>query len=763
MIAKLYCIGLGPGGPDHCTPAATRAILSSDIIVGYKTYIDLIPHLLTGKRILSSGMKREIDRCREAIEEAAKGATVSLISSGDSGIYGMAGLVLELLEDRQDIEVEVVPGVSAVQAAASRLGAPLMHDFAVISLSDLMTPWSLIRSRLDAAGRADFVTALYNPKSKGRTTQIVEAQEILLRYRSPETPVGIVRNACREGESVTYTTLGQMEQEEIDMLSLVMIGNSCTRIEGGRMLTPRGYSEKYLKAAEETQAGPARALFVGGTGSDVGKSVLTAGLCRLLLRRGYDVAPFKAQNMALNSAVTFDGGEIGRAQALQAAACGLAPHTDMNPVLLKPNSETGSQVIIQGKVVANMEVRQYHAYKDEAFAFVEQSFGRLSARHELVVMEGAGSIAEVNLRETDITNLRAAAMAKAPVILVADIDRGGVFAQVVGTLELLTPTERAQIKGIVINKFRGEKALLDSGIALIEDRTGVPVLGVLPWLPLDLPEEDSLALEKKKKVPRADASVRIGVLRLPRISNYSDFDALERWPEVGLCYVERPHELEGLDLLILPGSKSTLSDLAHLRENGLFDAILQFHQAGGRILGICGGYQMLGRLILDPESMESGIPRMDGLGLLDVETVLESGKQTHLCEAETLAGADAAGFGAIPSIKGYEIHLGHTTLGAQARPMFRIRRRGAADVEIEDGALCAEGRVWGSYLHGLFDGQDFCRALLAPIFEGKGLELPQPAKGSELETELDRLADHMETHLNLEPILRLLTAAAARA
>jgi len=757
MSAKLYCIGLGPGGPDHCTPAATKAIESSDVIVGYKTYIDLIPHLLTGKQVLSSGMKREIDRCREAIEEAAKGRSVALISSGDSGIYGMAGLVLELLEGR-DIAVEVVPGVSAVQAAASRLGAPLMHDFAVISLSDLMTPWSLIRSRLDAAGRADFVVALYNPRSKGRTTQIGEAQEILLRHRASETPVGIVRNACREGESIIYTTLGRMAIEEIDMLSLVMIGNSCTRMEAGRMLTPRGYSEKYLKPKEDAEGKPARALFVGGTGSDVGKSLMTAGLCRLLRRRGFDVAPFKAQNMALNSAVTPEGGEIGRAQALQAAACGLAPHTDMNPVLLKPNSETGSQVIVQGRVVANMDVRRYHAYKEEAFSRVRESFGRLSEKHELVVMEGAGSIAEVNLREQDITNLRAAAMAEAPVILVADIDRGGVFAQVVGTMELLRPEERSQVKGIVINKFRGEKALLDSGIALIEDRCGVPVLGVVPWLKLALPEEDSLALERKPRAGgKSPSLLNVGVLRLPRISNYGDFDPLERFPGVGLAYLREPKELEDLDLLILPGSKSTISDLDWMNRSGFSDAIRAFHDRGGRILGICGGYQMLGRSIRDPFAMESDIRELEGLGLLDVETSLEQTKQTHPVRIEVLGAARRAGLSCGPQAEGYEIHLGISRPGPEAAPLFRLSRSSSGET-VEDGALSADGRVWGSYIHGLFEDEALCRSVLAPLFEEKGLALPEPAERPGPETELDRLADHLEAHLNLDPILQLIQA-----
>ncbi|MEJ2700322.1 MAG: cobyric acid synthase, partial [Desulfuromonadales bacterium] len=344
--------------------------------------------------------------------------------------------------------------------------------------------------------------------------------------------------------------------------------------------------------------GRARALFIGGTGSDVGKSVIVAGLCRVLNRRGFSVAPFKAQNMALNSAVTPEGGEIGRAQALQAAACGLASHTDMNPVLLKPNSETGSQVVVQGRPVGNMTVGEYHAYKGKAFERVRESFARLAAAYEVVVMEGAGSIAEVNLKAHDITNLRAAMMAGAPVLLVADIDRGGVFAAIVGTLELLEPEEKKQVAGVIINRFRGDAGLLRSGIEAVEARTGVPVVGVVPWIDLRLPEEDSVALARKGRA-RGEAAVRIGVVRLPRISNYSDFDALEREPGVELRYLGEPEEVDGLDLLVLPGTKSTLPDMQWLREKGFFRAIHDFHAAGGYVAGICGGYQMLGRTIAD--------------------------------------------------------------------------------------------------------------------------------------------------------------------
>ncbi len=777
MQKKLFVIGLGPGDARHMTPAALAAIESSTIVSGYQVYLDLIAELTPGKETFSTGMRQETERCREALRRASEGAVVALVCSGDAGIYGMAGLVLELqqLEGPAEVEVEIVPGVSAVQGAAARLGAPLMHDFAVISLSDLLTDWGLIKRRLDAAGRADFVIALYNPKSRGRTTQIGEARAILLRHRSPETPVGIVRNACREGEEVCITSLEKMLSAEIDMFSVVLIGNSSTRVDDqGRMVTPRGYAQK--REVKETPLpegeglgeggicaktpphpasghllprgeGLVTALFIGGTGSDVGKSVISAGLCRILQRRGYLVAPFKAQNMSNNSAVTPGGGEIGRAQALQAAACGLEPHVDMNPILLKPNSETGSQVIVQGRPVGNMGVREYHQYKDQAMAKVEESFRRLASQVELVVLEGAGSIAEINLREQDITNLKAAALADAAGILVADIERGGVFASILGTVELLTPAERAQLRGIIINRFRGDASLLETGIAAIEERTGLPVLGVVPHIKLDLPAEDSLGLELRSH--GSGGAVRVGVVRLSRISNHTDFEALAREEDVELSYIERPEQLNNLDLLIIPGTKSTLTDLAFLKSSGLFEAIQGYAAEGGRLIGICGGLQLLGRQILDPEQVESHATAGAGLALLDIETTLCPDKQTHQVRSRLQPAAASAGFGGLGELSGYEIHAGNTEYGSTSRPLLRIIQRSGEAVTIDDGAVSADGRIWGSYLHGIFDNAELRAAVLAPLRRGAaGRSVPLYS----LELELDKLAAHLETHLDMAKI-----------
>lgn len=779
-MSRLYVVGIGPGDLDHMTFHATEAIERAQVVVGYKTYLGFIEPLLDGKEVVSSGMMKEVDRCREALDAAAAGKTVALVSSGDAGVYGMAGLAMELAATMTaPPEIVVVPGVSAVQAAASVLGAPLMHDFAVISLSDLLTPWDVIERRLVAAAAADFVVALYNPRSKGRVTQIEEARSILLAARASTTPVGIVRNACREGETRVVTTLAAMLDHEIDMFSLVIIGNSATFVDReGRMVTPRGYKAGNGETGRDQGAGPreikehpvgghvadsrspvpdsrSRSLMIVGTASDVGKSIITAGICRILKNRGFSVAPFKSQNMALNSAVTPEGGEIGRAQAVQAEACGIEPHTDMNPILLKPTTDCGSQVIVQGAVVGNMTVREYNDYKPIAFEKVRESFGRLAAAHDLVVIEGAGSIAEINLKRHDIANLKVAEMAGCKAVLVADIDRGGVFAQIVGTLELLESHERERIAGVIINKFRGDASLLAPGIGFIEERTGVPVLGVVPCFSgFRLPEEDSVALEKRR--PGAldqgpvGEKVNIGVVKLSRISNYTDFDALEAEPDVRLIYVEGEEHLRGLDLLVIPGSKATTTDLFFLMERGLFPAIRAF---AGPIVGICGGYQMLGKRVADPHAVESDIREAEGLGLLDVVTVMLEQKSTHRAAAELLP----SGFLVAPrcrgELTGYEIHMGETILGPSVRPFARITSRSGTPVEVLDGAVSCDGRVFGTYLHGIFDNAAFRTSLLNRLRKAKGLAERRPAQGGD--DPFNQLAEHLEKHLETERLLEL--------
>ncbi len=769
-MSILYIIGSGPGDVAHVTEAARQALASATTIIGYDAYIEQIRELINDQKVLSTGMMQEIDRCRAALAAASAGETVALVSGGDAGIYGMAGLVYELMEydtatpPEQQPHVVVIPGISAVQAAASRLGAPLMHDFAVISLSDLLTPWELIKTRLQAAAEADFVIALFNPRSKKRIMQLEEARRIILLSRPAGTPVGIVRHACREEEQVTVSTLGELLNHEVDMSTVVIIGNASSFIDrAGRMVTPRGYAaKKELKGTQPERLQPegpledSSAIMLCGTASDVGKSVLTAGICRLLLKHGLSVAPFKSQNMSLNSYVTPEGGEIGRAQAVQAQACDINPHTDMNPVLLKPNSDTGSQVIIQGRPVGTMQVREYDAYKPQAFEKVWESFDRLRSSYEFIVIEGAGSISEINLKQHDIANLKIAMMARCPVILVADIDRGGVFAQIVGTIELLEPLERSYIKGIIINKFRGDRSILDSGIEYISSKTGIPVLGVVPWLPdLALPAEDSVVLGNRSKVVNISAGhkkIHIGILRLPRISNFSDFDSLEHEPDVLLSYVEAPEQVDKLDLLIIPGSKSTVADLYFLMERGIYDAVKSFR---GHIIGICGGYQMLGDRVLDPHGVESEIREAIGLGLLAVETELLAEKETH----QALAYLEDAGQAILPEcngiLTGYEIHMGKTVHTGPSRPFARIFRRGETSVTVEDGSVALGGRVFGTYLHGLFDNPRFREMYLNRIRSEKGMPLRRGSAKKPDHDPFDLLAEHLQQHLDLDLLYRL--------
>jgi adenosylcobyric acid synthase len=470
---------------------------------------------------------------------------------------------------------------------------------------------------------------------------------------------------------------------------------------------------------------------VQGTTSDAGKSTLVAGLARLLARRGVRVAPFKPQNMALNSAVTVDGGEIGRAQALQALAAGLEPHTDFNPVLLKPATDIGAQVVIHGKVAANLSARDYHAYKPTAMAAVMASWNRLLAAYECVLVEGAGSPAEINLRDRDIANMGFAEAADVPVILVADIDRGGVFAHLVGTLELLSPSERARVKGFVINRFRGDLGLLQPGLDWLEERTGRPVFGVLPYLHgLFLDAEDGLA---DARADKGDARLVVVAPVYPRISNHTDLDALRLHPQVDFRWVGPGQALPPADLIVLPGSKSVQADLAWLRAQGWDAAIRRHLRYGGKLVGICGGFQMLGTRLHDPLGLEGGDGSTSGLGLLEMETTLEAEK----CLENTRGTLALPG---APAAAGYEIHMGVSRGAALDRPALRFADgRG-------DGALSDDGQILGTYLHGLFDTPAALSALLA--WAGAG-DVETVDLAARREADLDRLADAIERHLDL--------------
>ncbi|MGE0116892.1 MAG: cobyric acid synthase [Dongiaceae bacterium] len=488
--------------------------------------------------------------------------------------------------------------------------------------------------------------------------------------------------------------------------------------------------------------GGAAAVMFQGTGSDVGKSLIVAGLARAYSRRGLRVRPFKPQNMSNNAAVTPDGGEIGRAQALQARACGVAPSVHMNPVLLKPQSEIGAQVIVQGHIFGNAKAEDYHRLKPTLLPKALDSFASLRAEADLVLVEGAGSPAEVNLRAGDIANMGFATAARLPVLLIGDIDRGGVIASLVGTHALLEAEERALLKGFIINKFRGDLRLFDEGLAIIRERTGLAGLGVVPYFDpaRRLPAEDAVALAFYE--PNPAAAIRIVVPLLPRIANFDDLDPLRLEPDVSVEMVPPGRPLPAdADLVLLPGSKATIADLAFLRQQGWHIDIAAHWRRGGRVLGLCGGYQMLGRRIADPGGIEGPPGAVDGLALLDLETELTGDKT--LAEVR---GNDAAG-GA--PVSGYEMHVGRSTGPALERPMLHLTDGSGLRPE---GAISPDGRVAGCYVHGLFAGDAFRHAFLAAL-------RPRAASGlayeQEIEATLDALADHLAAHLDLDRILAI--------
>lgn len=479
---------------------------------------------------------------------------------------------------------------------------------------------------------------------------------------------------------------------------------------------------------------PYQTLMVQGTTSDAGKTTLVAALCRLLAQQGVKVVPFKPQNMALNSAVTADGGEIGRAQALQAVAAGLPPHTDMNPILLKPSSDTGAQVIIHGKARSDMNARDYHAYKPVAMQAVLESYARLSAQYETVLVEGAGSPAEVNLRDRDIANMGFAEAVDCPVILVADIDRGGVFAHIIGTLACLSESERKRTVGFVINRFRGDISLLEPGLRWLEQQTGKPVLAVLPYLHgLFLDAEDAI-----EQTQLARGAFRVVVPVPPRISNHTDFDALRAHPDVDLQLTGPGQPIPPADLIILPGSKNTRGDLHWLIANGWRDALTRHARYGGKIIGICGGYQMLGRTVADPHGVE-GLPGVStGLGLLEIDTQLTQEKRLEQVQGQC-AFADAG-------VSAYEIHMGTSEGEARLKPAFIIDGR-------PEGARSPDDQILGTYLHGLFDTPAACSALL----RWAGLDSNVAVDTAQLrEASLDRIAEAAR------PLLAALCALPAR-
>ena len=517
------------------------------------------------------------------------------------------------------------------------------------------------------------------------------------------------------------------------------------------------------------------ALMILGTASHVGKSIVTAGLGRVFAGEGYRVAPFKAQNMSLNSAATPNGGEIGRAQALQAEACRAIPRVEMNPVLLKPSTDTGAQVILLGKIWGQVTAWDYHTRRvEQLFPEVLDAYKRLAKDYDLILLEGAGSPAEINLREHDIVNMRMAHAADAVCLLVGDIDRGGVFASLLGTLELLESEDRARIGGFVINKFRGDEALLRPGVTAMEDRLNLPCVGIIPYLPdLGLDEEDGVALEDRASAtrrwknlePGPARPIRIGVIALPHMANFTDFDALALEPSVSLAFLEHPEEMAIADLLVLPGSKQTLDDLQWLDRRGFAQELRRLCEKGSPIVGICGGFQMLGSSIEDPHGIENQgeSSSRKGLGFLPVRTVLHAEKTVRHVHGSLRTNLFATDLPPETRFEGYEIHVGETLYEPGSTPIADIVRQGISG-SFPDGAVSASGHVLGTYVHGFFDNDGFRHAFLAAARRAVDLA---PAEtwanvAAEREVRIDRLADHLRKSLDMNLIRSWIVAPAKR-
>ena len=503
----------------------------------------------------------------------------------------------------------------------------------------------------------------------------------------------------------------------------------------------------------------AKTIMFQGTSSHVGKSILTTALCRIFRQDGYRVVPFKAQNMALNSYVTPSGGEMGRAQVAQAEAAGLEPAVEMNPVLLKPTGNSRSQVIVMGRPIGVMSATEYHAgYSTKLLGVISDCLTELQERFDIVVIEGAGSPAEVNLKANDIVNMRVALMVQAPVFLIADIDRGGAIASVVGTMSLLEPEEQERVQGIILNKFRGDINLLRPAFDVILAKTGKPVVGVIPHLAdIGIDDEDSVSLDDKKSASGRD--LEIAVLRLPKISNFTDFDPLLREPDVSLRYVREGEALGNPDLIILPGSKNTTEDLLYLKEQGFDASIQKLAAAGTPVIGICGGYQMLGRKVADPLHTESAMDELDGLGLIPAVTTFAPDKVTHQVNAlmglQPMLGAETSD----ARLTGYEIHMGRTEFIGPVSPAFKIVQRSGEIVAFDDGFVSPDGLVMGTYIHGIFENDGYRRSLLDALRLRKGLPVLAGEVVSYLERKeaaYDRLADLVRENLDMEHVRRVM-------
>jgi len=499
----------------------------------------------------------------------------------------------------------------------------------------------------------------------------------------------------------------------------------------------------------------AKTLMIQGTASAAGKSIVVAALCRIFKQDGFRVAPFKSQNMALNSFVTSQGDEMGRAQVVQAEAAGLEPTVDMNPILLKPEANARCQVVVSGKPATTITAGNYGPYAETLIPIVEDSLNRLRSAYDIVIIEGAGSPAEINIKEHEIVNMRIARLAEAPVLLVGDIDKGGVFASLVGTLALLDEAERDYVKGFIINKFRGDVALLQPGLDQLEKYTSRPVVGVIPYYHhILIPEEDSIHQVDWTKRDTDGETVNIAVIRLPRLSNSTDFEPLQQEAGVKVRYIKTPAEMGNPDAIIVPGSKSTIADLAYLKQSGLAESIVNQARSGTPVIGICGGFQMLGKEIKDPDRVESDEGTVTGLGLLDTITVFQPQKTTRQVKARVMSNEGLLEGLQGEEVAGYEIHMGQTT-GNNTRPLFSVAPRNKEQADYIDGAMSPDGLIFGSYLHGLFDNANFRHAFLSKLRQMKGLSAMPGTPVADRQKQYDELADLVRQSLNLKLIYRI--------
>ena len=588
-------------------------------------------------------------------------------------------------------------------------------------------------SYLDVGGKLDFVATL-KKLARERGIGVVAALHELELVRTVADEVVCV---TKDGRIDRTGTVAEIFQSEY--LKKLFDARSDAFDTTYGFMTPSGSQRANASPRVCVGNGSSRVkyLMVQGTMSSAGKSLIVAGLCRILRQDGFRVAPFKSQNMALNSFVTEDGLEMGRAQVMQAEACGIKPSVLMNPILLKPTDDCGSQVIVNGAVVGNMRAREYFEYKTRLTPTILSAVEKLGETSDVIVLEGAGSPAEINLKRNDIVNMGMARLVDAPVLLVGDIDRGGVFAQLLGTLELLEPDERARVKGLIVNKFRGDKTILDPGVAELEKRGGVPVAGVIPYMTLTLADEDSLTERFER---RGRGLVNIGVVQLSHLSNFTDFDVFEQVKGVAVTYVKRPEETRGFDLLILPGSKNTIADVRRLRESGFESAIRAYAESGAPVIGVCGGFQALGETIADPDGVEGG-GSIAGLGLLPVATTLRTQKRRRQTTGSFVAPDGPLASLAGLEFSGYEIHMGETV----------ATRAGTSEFTSGATGLC-RGNVYGTYVHGVFDGESVVKTLIATLASRKGVavDLDGVVDYRTLrEREYDRLAATMREHLNM--------------